>query len=162
MIDVRHLEADRGGLAGRERHGPLEALAELAAERLAADELLVAAHPHCVRRDGLPRGRGRLRVSAGVDVYELDDEVRVRPRRRDVEAHFDGAGDDEVVVQRLGLVGENVRALGGEALVFGDVIRGHPADDVAEEGDGPVRVAHVLVESVLAFFARRLGAQAPG
>ena len=42
--DVGHGEGDAVGLAGLERHGLLEALAELAAERLAADQLLVAAH----------------------------------------------------------------------------------------------------------------------
>ena len=52
----------------------------LAAERLAADELLVAAHLH------LGRVRIRIRVIVRVDVDELHHPVRVGAGRADVES----------------------------------------------------------------------------
>src|SRR4030095_10200959 len=61
MRDVRHLERDPIGHAWLERHRLLEALAEFAAERFAADELLIASE-RCKRRRRGSRRRGRRRI----------------------------------------------------------------------------------------------------
>src|SRR2546423_14511256 len=96
VVYVGHVESNRGGLAGREGFGALEAVAVLAAERLAADELLVAAHPNQVRRDGgAPPGPGR-RGGAGGNGNPVGAENSGPPRGLDRETDFYRAGRDEI------------------------------------------------------------------
>jgi len=87
MEDVRHVVFELDKLVGRQRFGVFEALPEAAAERLAADQLLVAAH-----LDASRIGR-RVGGIGGIDVDQLHDPVGVRAGGGGVEAHADGSGE---------------------------------------------------------------------
>jgi len=71
VVHVRQIERDFRRFARHERQRSLEAAPELGPERLAPNELLIAAHPHVVRRGPRSRltrrggRRFRLRVGAG-------------------------------------------------------------------------------------------------
>ncbi len=102
VAEVGNLELDLRQFSGRERLGFLEAVAELAAKHIAAHELLIAAH-----RDV---GWVRLWVGevAGVNINELDDPIRVRAGRGDVERGLERAGEGEVFLQGFGFIHEHV------------------------------------------------------
>ena len=109
----------RARLPGVNGSGFLEAVAEFAAERLAAHQLLIAAH---VDSGWIGIGIG---IIGGIHVDQLDDEIGIGAGGGDATARRDRAGDGDVVFQRLGLIHQHVGAPGGEALIVGHVIAGH-------------------------------------
>src|SRR5215468_259131 len=87
VINIGHLEVDRGWLIRRHRLGLFKAVAELSAKRLAVHQLLITAHLYSVGRNRLVYRRGRSHRSwivARVDVNQLHDEIGIGPGSRNV------------------------------------------------------------------------------
>ncbi len=131
-------------LPGSSGFGLFEAVAEFGAERLAAHQLLVAAHLQLV---GVGLG---VRVVVGVDVDQLDHEVGVGAGRAHPQGGGDRTADREVVVELFGLVDQDVgplrRRTSGRLVMYS---RGTPCCDAVPEGNRFRRVAFVAVAGLL-------------
>ena len=150
MVLVNQVNVELGHPVRDERLRLLEALVVAAAEHLAGDHELVAAHARLVG------------VLVGVDVDELDDPVAVGPRGRGEEAREDLARDGHVRAERLGLPAEHVGPVVDEALVLGQpgepagVVRVGHLDRPPPVGHRARRVRDVAVELPVAFPGRRV------
>src|SRR5580698_11228715 len=98
MADVRHDIFDPGALAGLERIGLREAIAKLAADRLATHQLLITRHVDAFR---IRRG---IWVIVRIDIDQFDDEIGIRTGGRYAQHRGDWTRYRDVVIQRLGLV----------------------------------------------------------
>ena len=142
MRHVRHGELDNGDFARLERLGFRHAVAEFAAERFAAHQLLVATHPHA------GRVRFRIRKIVGVDVDQLHDPVRVGAGGAHMQFDFDRPRDVHILLQHIPLVDEHIGAAPGEALVGGHIFIVHADDSFLHIRHGLGRVGYELVESL--------------
>jgi len=72
VVDAGQIEMYRGGLVGLKRLRLLKTVAKFRTERLASDHLLVSTHVY------IPGIRHWVRIIHGVNVNQLNDEIRVR------------------------------------------------------------------------------------
>ena len=140
------------GFAGHERLGLLEAVAELAAERLAAHELLVAAHLDRVGPERWPAGAPRAQPAPGSRSDTRRSASR-RSRRRCRSSRRAAAprpGRRRSGRRRAPASGRRARrAVGGEALVLGHVVGRHARRGVADVRHRARGIADVLVEQAV-------------
>ena len=141
VANIRHCEGDLRLLAGDERLGFVEAIPEFAAKWLAANHLLVTAHAH------LGRIRIGIGIVVGINVDQLDHEIRIRAARGNFKHRLNRACDGHVLFERAGLINEHVGAPGGEALVMSHVIARHSRADFRGDGHGLRGIADILVVS---------------
>ena len=139
VIEVGHGEIHFGHLAGRECLGLLPAVAELSAHRLAAKQLLVAAHAQRRRIDH-PLARRAACVRVGIviriNIDQLHDEIGICSRRRYFELWRDRTGNGYIFRQRVGLVDEHVLPCRGEPLVIDHIALWNGVGYISDERYG--------------------------
>ena len=156
VVDVGHAEIDRLDLARCERLRLLETVAELAAQGIAAHQLLVAGHGKGRFLDIGARtvGLASRRVVVGIDVDQFHDPVGIGAAGGDEQARFHRPAQGHVFFQRFAAVGQHVGAARGKALVAHHVFLGHADGRIAGVRHRLARIGHVFVEAVAA--GRRL------
>ena len=155
MVHVLERGVDLFHFAGSEGFGLFEAVAELAAEGLAAHELLISAHGEWWRRhvvsgpvDVFWTGRVQLAVGivGGIDVDELHIEVRICSAGRNEKSWRDRTRDGHVFLQNRSLIHQHIGAARGETLIGKHIFLWHIQRDVIDERYRFGRIADIFIE----------------
>ena len=152
--DVRHVEGNRSPFSRFKRLGLLEAVSEAPSDHVATNQLLIAAHAN--RR----RIRHRIWIVVRKDIHHLDHPVGVGARGRYFQRRAQRTGESEILVKRRRLIHQHVGAAGDEALVLQRVGAGIAGLEFQGVRNRLARVADVLVRRVAP--VGRLETQAAG
>ncbi len=147
VVHLAQFILDGLDLARHEWFGLFIAVAELAAQRIAAHQLLEATQAYRGRADIAAPLPCRAREAGRVDIDQLDDPVGIGPTRGDEQLGRDRPGNRHILFQHGALVHQHVGPRGGKALVRHHVFARHAQRRVADVRHRARRVGHVFIET---------------